>query len=73
MTKSIEQQRRKRAAAVQSARRNKGISQEELAKLSGKSVSYIQKIENGARGFGDVIPELLSVIAAQPGKQRRAS
>jgi transcriptional regulator with XRE-family HTH domain len=73
MGNATTQQREKWAIAIVRARQKKDISQQELASLSGKSISYIQKIENRYRGNEEIVRELLGIIAAAPGKQRRAS
>jgi transcriptional regulator with XRE-family HTH domain len=62
MKLSIEQQREKWAAQIQAARRDRGISQEELSRLSGFSLSYIQKIENAVKGSEAVVVEILALL-----------
>jgi len=69
MEQTIERQRQKWATTLQHARRNKGISQETLARLSGLSLSYIQKIENATKGNEDIVKGLLVLIE----RQRKAS
>jgi len=73
MAKSTTTQQRERwAASIQAARRRKNISQEELARLSGLSLSYIQKIENAMKGHQPTVAALLEVLAKAPKKKEAA-
>ena len=74
MTQNIDHQREKWAAAVQTARTKAGLSQEELARRSGWSLSYIQKIENAVKGSAEIVAELLAVLESEsPSKRKKAS
>lgn len=55
-------QRREWARLIQSKRKKHNLSQEDLARQSDRSLSYIQKIENAVRGNQDIVDELLSVM-----------
>ena len=59
---TIEQQREKWAAQIQAARHDRGISQEELSRISGLSLSYIQKIENATKGTEAIVADLLALL-----------
>lgn len=68
---TIDRQRQKWAAQIQTARKSKGLSQEGLARLSGRSLSYIQKIENAAKGNEEIVGQLLAAIEAYDAPRRR--
>lgn len=49
---------------LQTLRRDKNISQKELAKISNVSISYIQKLESGNRNkpSGEVVVKLAAAL-----------
>jgi len=57
-----EDHKAKWGAAIREARKSKGLSQEGLAHRSGYTLSYIQKIETGAKGTQETFDELMKVV-----------
>jgi len=68
MTKEQErkqQERKKWGAVVKKARMRKGLSQEEMARAWGHTLSYVQKIEVGQKGNEDTCRDLLELLDEQ--------
>lgn len=72
MVKITEQQRRQWGNAIRRARQAKGLTQDELAQEWENTLSYIQKIETGAKGNRHTYRDLIELIDKLP-RRRKAS
>lgn len=70
VTLTNEQKRKRWGRLIREARLKKGLSQEELAREWGNTLSYLQKVETGTKGNEETYAALIEVLSKIDGRKK---